>query len=54
VDPWGPCQDEKRGSTRCKEELIQLCKNEELKIQFRKDYQKFWLQKDIPVANPAL
>ena len=36
------------------EELIGLSTNEELKVQFRKGYQQFWLQKDIPVAYPAL
>ncbi|XP_077288049.1 SCAN domain-containing protein 3-like [Arctopsyche grandis] len=36
------------------EELIGLSTNEELKVQIRKGYQQFWLQKDIPVAYPVL
>jgi hypothetical protein len=36
------------------EELIGIITNEELKVQFRKGYQQFWLQRDIPVTYPAL
>jgi hypothetical protein len=32
------------------EELIGISTNEELKVQFRKGYQQFWLQIDIPVT----
>ncbi|KAJ8877814.1 hypothetical protein PR048_022272 [Dryococelus australis] len=36
------------------EELIGISTNEELKGQFRKRYQQFWLQRVIPVTYPAL
>jgi len=36
------------------EELIGLSKKEEFKVQLEKAYQQFWLQKNIPVAYPAL
>jgi len=36
------------------EELIEISTNEELKEQFRKGYQKFWLQRNIPVTYSAL
>ncbi|GFV56605.1 SCAN domain-containing protein 3 [Trichonephila clavipes] len=36
------------------EKLIGISTNEELKVQFEKGYQKFWLQKDIPLTYPIL
>ncbi|XP_072400769.1 SCAN domain-containing protein 3-like [Diabrotica undecimpunctata] len=36
------------------EELIELSKNEELKVKFKNGYQEFWLQCQISVLYPAL
>ncbi|GFW61510.1 uncharacterized protein TNCV_347581 [Trichonephila clavipes] len=36
------------------EELIGISTNEELKVQFKNGYQKFWLKKDIPPTYPIL
>ncbi|GFS51041.1 uncharacterized protein TNCV_3277671 [Trichonephila clavipes] len=36
------------------EELIGISTNEELKVQFKNGYQKFWLQEDIPLTYPML
>ncbi|GFX78482.1 protein ZBED8 [Trichonephila clavipes] len=36
------------------EELIGISTNEELKVQFKNGYQKFWLQKVIPLTYPIL
>ncbi|XP_026317857.1 SCAN domain-containing protein 3-like [Hyposmocoma kahamanoa] len=36
------------------EELLEVSTNEELKVKFRKGYQKFWLQAEIPEKYPGL
>ncbi|KAK9888647.1 hypothetical protein WA026_000875 [Henosepilachna vigintioctopunctata] len=36
------------------EELLELSTNEELKVKFRKGYQTFWLQAEIPKTYPGL
>ncbi|XP_014486964.1 PREDICTED: uncharacterized protein LOC106750871, partial [Dinoponera quadriceps] len=36
------------------DELLIISTNEDLKVQFKQGYQKFWLQQDIPLLNPAL
>ncbi|CAG9792579.1 unnamed protein product [Diatraea saccharalis] len=36
------------------EELLELSTNEELKVQFKKGYQRFWLQSDLPEKYPGL
>ncbi|CAG9565827.1 unnamed protein product [Danaus chrysippus] len=36
------------------EELLELSTNEELKVKFRKGYQTFWLQAEIPEKYPGL
>ncbi|XP_026331329.1 SCAN domain-containing protein 3-like [Hyposmocoma kahamanoa] len=36
------------------EELLEISTNEELKVKFRKGYQTFWLQAEIPEKYPGL
>lgn len=36
------------------EEYVELSTIEKLKIEYKRGYQKFWLQKSIPVAYPIL
>ncbi|KAJ7316322.1 hypothetical protein JRQ81_002484 [Phrynocephalus forsythii] len=51
INPYG---DTEESNVTLQEELIGISTNKELKVQFRKRYQQFWLQKDIPVPYPAL
>ena len=51
INPYGDIEE---SDVILQEELIGISTNEELKVQFRKGYQQFWFQKDIPVAYPAL
>lgn len=50
INPYGDIEE----SDVKLQELIERSTNEELKVQFRNGYQKFWLQRDIPVTYPAL
>ncbi|XP_051782615.1 SCAN domain-containing protein 3-like [Erpetoichthys calabaricus] len=56
IPQWiiNPYDDIEESDVILQEKLIGISTNEELKVQFRKGYQQFWLQKDIPVAYPAL
>ncbi|KAJ8885608.1 hypothetical protein PR048_011806 [Dryococelus australis] len=51
INPYG---DTEETDVILQGELIGISTNEELKVQFRKGYQQFWLQRDIPVTYPAL
>jgi hypothetical protein len=51
INPYGDIEEL---DVMLQEELIAISTNEELKVQFRKGYQQFWLQRDIPVTYPAL
>jgi hypothetical protein len=51
INPYGDIEE---SDVMLQEELIGISTNEELKVQFRKGYQQFWLQRDIPVTYPAL
>lgn len=35
------------------DELIDVIKNEELKLKYKKGYQTYWLQKQIPILYPG-
>lgn len=50
IDPYGDIEE----TDVILQELIGISTNEELKVQFRKGYQQFWLQRDIPITYPAL
>ncbi|KAJ7335396.1 hypothetical protein JRQ81_013337 [Phrynocephalus forsythii] len=56
IPQWiiNPYDDIEESDVTLQEELDGISTNEELKVQFRMGYQQFWLQKDIPVAYPAL
>ena len=56
IPPWmiNPYDEIEESDVMLQEELIGISCNEELKVQFRKGYQQFWLQKEIPVAYPTL
>jgi len=56
IPQWiiNPYCDIEETDVMLQEELIGIINNEELKVLFRKGYQQFWLQKDIPVTYPAL
>lgn len=54
INPYCDIEEVDTVQVTVQEELIGLSTNEELKVQFRKGYQQFWLQKDIPVAYPVL
>ncbi|KAJ7316501.1 hypothetical protein JRQ81_002663 [Phrynocephalus forsythii] len=51
INPYGDIEEL---DVTLQEELIGISTNKELKVQFRMDYQQFWLQKDIPIASPAV
>ncbi|GFW65453.1 SCAN domain-containing protein 3 [Trichonephila clavipes] len=51
INPYGDIEET---DVVLQEELIGINTNEELKVQFKNGYQKFWLQKDIPLAYPTL
>lgn len=51
IDPFSYTETE--NSTKL-QELIELTINEELKFKFKKGYQKFWIQKQIPTLYPEL
>ena len=44
--------DIEEADVQLQEELLGISTNEELKVQFKKGYQHFWLQKDIPGNYP--
>jgi hypothetical protein len=51
INPYG---DTEESDVMLQEELNGISTDEEPKVQFRKGYQQFWLQRDIPVTYPAL
>ncbi|XP_067417820.1 SCAN domain-containing protein 3-like [Emydura macquarii macquarii] len=51
IDPYGAIEE---SDIALQEELIEISTNEELKVQFKKGYQQFWLQKNVAVTYPAL
>jgi hypothetical protein len=51
IDPFGEIEEM---DVTLQKELIGVSTNEELKVQFRRGYQQFWLQKDIPATYPNL
>ncbi|CAH1990011.1 unnamed protein product [Acanthoscelides obtectus] len=55
IPPWiiNPYRDIEETNV-IQEELTELRTNEELKVQFKNGYQKFWLQNNIPVSYPVL
>ncbi|CAH2010341.1 unnamed protein product [Acanthoscelides obtectus] len=54
LPPWiiNPYGDIEETNVIIQEELAELSKNEELKVQFENGYQQFWLQNNIPVTYP--
>ncbi|GFW09985.1 SCAN domain-containing protein 3 [Trichonephila clavipes] len=51
INPYGDIEET---DVVLQEELIGISTNEELNVQFKNGYQKFWLQKDIPLTYPTL
>lgn len=51
MNPYGDIEET---DVTLQEELIGISTNEELKVEFKNGYQKFWLQRDIPVTYPVL
>ncbi|KAJ8895822.1 hypothetical protein PR048_001160 [Dryococelus australis] len=56
IQQWiiNPYSDIEETDVILQEKLTRISTNEELKVQFRKKYQQFWLQRDLPVSYPAL
>ncbi|GBP17923.1 SCAN domain-containing protein 3 [Eumeta japonica] len=54
--PWiiNPFDETEVANVVLQEELLELSTNEELKVKFRKGYQTFWLQAEIPEKYPGL
>ncbi|GBP70756.1 SCAN domain-containing protein 3 [Eumeta japonica] len=51
INPFGETEVE---NVILQEELLELSTNEELKVTFKRGYQKFWLQEEIPEKYPGL
>ena len=56
IPPWiiNPYDEVEESDVMLQQELIEISCNEELKVQFRKGYHQFWLQKEIPADYPNL
>ena len=56
IPQWviNPYDDIEEADVQLQEELLGISTNEELKVRFKKGYQLFWLQKDIPSTYPTL
>lgn len=56
IPPWiiNPFEETEVADVVLQEELLELSTNEELKVQFKKGYQTFWLQAEIPEKHPGL
>ncbi|GBP18861.1 hypothetical protein EVAR_20391_1 [Eumeta japonica] len=56
IPPWimNPFDETKIENVILQEELLELSANEELKVTFKRGYQKFWLQEKIPEKYPGL
>ncbi|CAH2019261.1 unnamed protein product [Acanthoscelides obtectus] len=51
INPYGDIEET---NVIIQEEQTELSTNEELKVQFKNDYQQFWLQNNIPVTYAVL
>ncbi|CAG9794161.1 unnamed protein product [Diatraea saccharalis] len=56
IPPWiiNPFDETEVVDVVLQEELLELSSNEELKVQFKNGYQRFWLQSEIPEKYPGL
>ncbi|CAH1115513.1 unnamed protein product [Psylliodes chrysocephalus] len=56
IPPWiiNPFDEMEVENVILQEELLELSTNEELKVAFKRGYQKFWLQAEIPEKYPGL
>ncbi|KAK5644651.1 hypothetical protein RI129_005951 [Pyrocoelia pectoralis] len=56
IPPWiiNPFDEMEVANMVLQEELIEPSTNEELKVIFKKGYQTFWLQAEIPEKCPWL
>ncbi|CAH1111815.1 unnamed protein product [Psylliodes chrysocephalus] len=56
IPPWiiNPFDETEVENVILQEELLELSTNEELKVKFKRGYQKFWLQAEIPEKYPGL
>ncbi|CAG9789136.1 unnamed protein product [Diatraea saccharalis] len=56
ITPWiiNPFNETEVADVVLQEELLELSTNEELKVQLKKGYQRFWLQAEIPEKYPEL
>lgn len=56
IPPWiiNPFDETEVENVILQEELLELSTNEELKVTFKRGYQKFWLQAEIPEKYPGL
>ncbi|XP_044751794.1 SCAN domain-containing protein 3-like [Coccinella septempunctata] len=56
IPPWiiNPFDETEVGIVILQEELLELSTNEELKVKFKRGYQAFWLQSEIPEKYPGL
>lgn len=56
IPPWiiNPFDETEVSNVVLQEELLELSTNEELKVKFKKGYQTFWLQAEIPEKYPGL
>lgn len=56
IPPWiiNPFDETEVANVVLQEELLELSTNEELKVKFKKGYQTFWLQAEIPEKYPGL
>ncbi|GBP39846.1 Acylamino-acid-releasing enzyme [Eumeta japonica] len=54
INPLDETEVELTETEVLQEELLELSINEELKVTFKRGYQKFWLQAEIPEKYPGL
>ena len=56
IPPWiiNPFDETEVENVILQEELLELSTNEELKVKFKRGYQTFWLQAEIPEKYPGL
>ncbi|CAH1098941.1 unnamed protein product, partial [Psylliodes chrysocephalus] len=56
IPPWiiNPFDKTEVENVILQEELLELSTNEELKVTFKRGYQKFWLRAEIPEKYPGL
>ena len=56
IPQWilNPCDDTDVSDIELQDELISIQNDEELKVEFKKGYQRLWLHETIPNSSPLL